>query len=228
MSIEIIRRLNDYGRRLLRLESQERRQTFGRDVLGPVDYVHFQDTTIPTGYSWAGSPFATPGAGQVEFGNKGDYLVASSVGALAFMYRSVSVYLGRSISARVVMANGGDIGIRIDDGTDNNYSELNLYHVGATNVTEARCRTRSGGGAVTTLHSSSFGDGEIPRVITIIATNNAGQHIDNFGFINEAGGGLLVAASLSAAWSVTRAGLIFKRDSGVDIAYCDWLYTDMT
>lgn len=227
--VDIVRRIKDLAARVGRLESAEHRTAFGRDVLGPVDYIHFRESTAPAGYSWAsGAVFTTPGAGTYTYGHKSDYLKLTTVGALAFLYRSVTTYLSKTISARVFLGDAGAIGLRIDDGTDNNYSEFNIYHAGGTNVAEVRCRNRVGAGAVTTLHSSSAGLGELPRVISISMSNNAGQHIDYFSFLNEAGQAFAIASAASASWAVTRAGILVKRDSGSGSSFCDWLYTDMT
>lgn len=107
-------------------------------------------TTTPTGWSWAGSPFVTPATIQT-INSTWLRLAGMTSGQRSFFYKT-------SVANQVVFAimpaldtttNGMHIGIRFDDGTDNNYSEVVLQYSSSGTPFRVYYRHRIGGGTVT-------------------------------------------------------------------------------
>lgn len=112
----------------------------------PTSEAHdFTSTSLPSGWSWAGSPFVTP-TQSVEYGTL--LKVIPGATSRSYMYKPS----GNDISANGIMwtADAGSyIGCRYDDGTDNNYAECCLY-CNALDDIRIMTRVRTGGGSVTT------------------------------------------------------------------------------
>lgn len=214
-------------RRIQKLEAREHRTTFARNALGDVDYEHFQSGAAPVGYSWSfTAPFTTPGVGTFSYNHKSDYLMLVGVGALAFLRKSVTTYLDTSFSARFIIANNGAIGIRADDNSDNNYTEINFYHAGGVNI-EVRLRSRAGGGAVSTDFSGAITDSSLAVCAQLNFFNNSGSnHQDYARILTETGSNINIGNTASVAWAIARVGLLVRRDAGSGVSFCDWMYTD--
>lgn len=113
---------------------------------------HFRETTIAeTGMFWAGAPFVTPAAGSITLENS--ILNVSTTGR-AFLYQQLpatNTYDKRASVALRSYTVGDMIGLRLDDGGDNNYLEVVLRVSQASpTLWNVRTRRRAGGGAVTT------------------------------------------------------------------------------
>lgn len=181
--------------------------------------------------AWAGAPFATPT----------DVMLLDSIlrvmiddGNRAFLYQPMKSWqiMDKLASVALRSAHLGDqVGLRLDDGTDNNYIEVNLRCSQASPTLWAvRTRRRAGGGAVTTqdgddmhtdpgnvlrmwLDGTPFDEEDTWNVIPGLHTN--------MGFE-----GLMFKplASLAAnAFIPTRAGIIFDPPAeGELVALVDW------
>ena len=111
------------------------------------DY-HFDGSSLPSGYAWASSPFATPTSVDLTSYPSLLYL-SNSASARSFLYKSTiptSISFLKCFITYVPGSKYGFIGVRYDDGTDNNYVELGLYTLGNT-TWKHRIYYRAGGGA---------------------------------------------------------------------------------
>jgi hypothetical protein len=113
---------------------------------------HFRSGAAPAGYSWQGSPFAgTPY--YLSWASPADFAQIAVAGGTDRVFfsmpiaNSAAAWQGRALSARIRTANGSEAGLRIDDGTDNNYSEV--YLTATSMVTTVSMRNRVGGGTPT-------------------------------------------------------------------------------
>lgn len=133
------------------------------DGYADFDY-HFDDSSLPAGHSWAGAPFVTPSTVDLTSYPSVMFL-QNTTGARSFLYTTTiptnTSYLNCFIN---YVPNGkyGFVGVRYDDGTDNNYVELGLLSVVAT--WKHRIYYRTGGGSVNTLDGSN--DITLPFAIT--------------------------------------------------------------
>jgi len=169
----------------------------------------FDDTTIPTGYAWAGAPFGTPAT--VDFTTYASIMRLSHSAALrAFLYSStipsVSIYC---ICGWITGGASSFIGFRADDGSDNNYFEWLL-----SGDLKGTIRTRVGGGAVATVQGSAL---PIPMLYGIRAYKNGTLH-SSWGahtYLTIPWQGAPVqalqasSATSTASWTPTRFGILF-------------------
>lgn len=222
-------KISDMERQIKTLQAREHRTTFGRNVLGAVEYEHFRNDAAPADYFWSvTAPFAVPGVGTFSYNHKSDYLRLVGVSALGFLRKTVTTYLNTSFSARFVIANNGAMGIRADDNSDNNYTELNFYHAGGMNI-EVRLRSRAGGGAVSTDFSGVISDSSLAVCAQLNFFNNTGSnHQDYARLLTETGSNINIGNTASVAWAISRVGLLARRDAGSGVSFCDWMYTDAT
>jgi hypothetical protein len=109
----------------------------------------FNTDALPAGYAWAGAPFATPSTVDLTTYPSMLTLSQATTDIRAFLYTSTIpgstllpvIYCGWSLGSATSM-----IGIRMDDGSDNNYIEWLL-----SGDLKGTMRTRVGGGAVATV-----------------------------------------------------------------------------
>lgn len=113
----------------------------------------FDDGSMPNGWMWAGAPFVTPGV--ISFSNP-SILTLGLTGATgserAFLYRTTQADLTHLLCMMHASAVDSFVGIRHDDGTDDNYVEF-VVGVSQANPTNWQLilRHRSCGGAVTVV-----------------------------------------------------------------------------
>lgn len=129
-----------------------------------LDY-HFDDNALPAGHSWAGAPFVTPST--VNLTSHPSFMVlTNNSGARSFLYTSTIPTSTSFLKALIEYVPGsyyGFIGLRYDDGTDNNYVEFGLYTLSGY-TWKHRIYKRTGGGAVTTIDAT--GEMNVPLTIT--------------------------------------------------------------
>lgn len=122
-----------------------------------VDVQLSPDEHFNTGYgilnAWAGAPFVTPTTSSFSF--KSIALIHDSTpNNRAFRYETVSLAAGVNARCRARLQAGSFVefaGLRLDDGSDNNYIEFGIRSLGVTSgLAEMISRYRLGGGAVTT------------------------------------------------------------------------------
>jgi len=170
---------------------------------------------------WAGAPFATP----TTVWSYPSCVSMTCNGTLrAFRYRTGTlnaVQAGKF--AMLTNAVGAFIGLRIDDGTDNNCAELALRYT-ALNQYDVISRYRTGGGAVTTTVHKLI---EYPIWI-VLDMYPVGSQWSNWGawgdmFVDSPGGYILNFSS-GFTWTPARKGLVFNAvNAGTWQAHlCDW------
>jgi len=113
---------------------------------------HFREATIAeTAMAWAGAPFAAPAAATFA-----DSILTVTTAGRAFLFQDMAAtntYDKLASVALVTNTVGDYVGLRLDDGSDNNYLEVVLYCSQAS-PTQWIVRTRRReAGAVTTQDS---------------------------------------------------------------------------
>ena len=218
--------LDDRLRRVERAEAPSRLDVMDfNNVAGYAAWpplTHFRDSTIPAGFSWAsGGKFV--GAPTVE--SYSQSILEVGLGAtteVAFLYQSLINTTSKRAAVGINTTSAGLlVGVRLDDGSDNNYKEVVLE----SNVTASRsyCQvgaySRTGGGAVS---SSLLGEIQIGGlyIVSMAITGTAwsawsirpqigmlGGRGNNFWIPNaDPSGG-------NVSWTPTRAGLVFYAGS---------------
>jgi hypothetical protein len=115
----------------------------------------FEGSTIPAGWAWAGAPFSTPPTVTVSSSVLACKLAASTE---AFLYKSFQSGDNNRMSMVGLQSNYAtvQIGIRLDDGSDNNYASCILeITTGVPSVWQCRVKYRTGGGAINYVNGSS-------------------------------------------------------------------------
>lgn len=195
---------------------------------------HFTSASLPTGFSWAGSPFATPST--VNNNLYSDYLrlvQSSSTPTRHFLCKTISnsasSWQNRWIKGRFIAGGKVEIGFRVDDGTDNTYAELFVNGAASDGTCTVTFRQRLGGGAVTTT-----------SVPTTFLANTAvelqllsywsGSYYAFYGYLlSETGLGVNVSgfntASLSGIPATGRVGVHFANTGLANPGFVDWINT---
>ena len=112
----------------------------------------FDTQALPSGWSWAGTPFVTPAVSYI--GTSYLQLQHSVSGGRAFLLppspapTQTTKHLFGIVTNWGTSAQNTYVGYRLDDGTDNNYLEEVLAK-DSQNSYSLLTRTRSGGGTVT-------------------------------------------------------------------------------
>lgn len=192
------------------------------NMINPMDTLvsHFTDGTTPSGYAWAN---------DAVFGSTPDNLTLNSQNHWLFAYQNTTTkrgFLYRSavtttrIGARVQVTTSGSAGLRIDDGTDNNYFELWWAHSsGAT--ADLKWRARTGGGAVTTTTLLAIG---VWEALPIALLANYSASWTAVAYIITPTKNLVGVNSLAAlTWTPSRAGLLINPAQSAGAGWCDWL-----
>jgi hypothetical protein len=188
---------------------------------------HFDDATIPAWGSWAAYLSGAPSGASTEnlesnsawHVNVGD----DDTGAKCFYYQAVTAAAAGQALARVMVEYDSTVGIRMDDGTDNNYVEVYVTHNSAYYINVVT-RYRTGGGAVTTTTVITAIEKPIYRLLSLRATGTAWTNwsarldfgVDALVYIATIVSGL--------AWTPTGVGLFFsKGTNGTERgAFVDW------
>ncbi|GAP10624.1 hypothetical protein BECAL_01797 [Bellilinea caldifistulae] len=178
----------------------------------------FTSSSAPSGWQWAGSPFVTPPG--VTFGYSGTLLRAYNISGSfrAFFYKTPvpSLYSYSALCGFDVGSGSADIGIRLDDGTDNNYAEVvwrNIYSTTDPNI-RVHIRMRTGGGTVVETEVTNMRLAYIPAFdrLTLIAFGTRWSSwdpraaIDN---INIRLSGSQVPGS-NVSWTPQRVGIVIS------------------
>lgn len=202
---------------------------------------HFRpgETTGPgegslAAFAWQGTPFTTPVF--VSYAHNNDYLRWYHSGAARFLLsrpitNSAAAWQNKTIVGRMAATYNGAIGLRIDDGTDNNYAEIYLDATAADAGQRLRFSYRSGGGAVVTntaapvLLQGSF------VVLRLSCLYSAGTYAI-FGYsVNEAGGSNnMIGFNATVSWcpAAGRVGLVGRTAGESNSQRCDWFYNEFT
>jgi len=230
--------INSDGKMLCALDAHpdsDGRGLFARFVnrLGISNYGdHFRSGVIPAGYAWQGAPFGgTPATLSYSF--NGDFMGAGPAASTRyFLSRAVTNaaanWQNKQIYGRFNAGSNGRCGLRFDDGTDNNYSQV--YVTGEANnaTVTVTYQYRTGGGAVTTATSAlNLPAGEF--ICLILRMNYSAPNYMALAYLlGEHGGTVTIGGFMNAvAWAPVagRAGVFVENPSGAwaNYTFTDWL-----
>lgn len=191
---------------------------------------HFRGTAIDNPWTWAGAPFDTPD--QIEVGDS-LLRVNCDAGERAFLYYDYADVPTGCKLASVALGLSSDVagifcGLRLDDGSDDNYVELTLYLSSTTpDQWIVRRRYRTGGGGVGTNDGDTM---SIPTamVLHMHLTGTKWSSWDIVSLLHTPFGitGTMYkqGSSRTATFTPTRCGLIF--DNAADQSNTNWMAVD--
>ena len=184
---------------------------------------HFRSGVIPTGFSWiADGTFNGAPAGILDYDHQGTYLRVQADNTPHFLADAITTYADRNFYARLRTGWFTEIGVRLDDGSDNNYTEIILDpdNIGAYNVD---FRYRAGGGAVTDVPGPLYPASElvVVRLLWLSATPavygyTIGENGDSVNMTGFNTGAL--------AWTPARVGIKVQVNGG-SAGIVDWFYS---
>jgi len=218
------------------LEMWERLTTYHYGGVAAVND-HFRGSALLAGWNWAAAPFVVP-----TFSLADSILTVSFAAAnRAFLYQSVpeiAINNSDKLASVSLLANTVDFGagLRLDDGSDNNYVEV-VLRVSQVSPTQwaVQGRSRIGGGAVNTVNGDAL-DAPLAYVLLMNVYGQMwngwgiyphlktpmGHHAEMFKPAADPAGG-------AAVWTPTRVGLIFDNVAGGkawEKAFVDWCILD--
>jgi hypothetical protein len=176
---------------------------------------HFDVSSMPAGFTWAGSPFVTPST--ASFALPSQMFISNTGSWRAFLYGTLptaGAYLQTVINYLAGTSNYGFVGLRYDDGSDNNYIELGLYNYGWS-YHVAKIYKRIGGGAVTeTTDAVNF---YMPQMF-VVSTAQYGTKWSSWGCnlnlgLTGQGATALIAYRIGVSglsFTPTRFGIVFR------------------
>lgn len=238
MSNDLIIRLAEeiaaLKQRVAELERQERPTALDTaDALSTLRVVtsvddHFRGTSLGAGWVWAGAPFVTPTA---TLSLSTLRVTALTSAQRAFLYRSSfstsAWYAALNLTSLSV---GYAAGLRLDDGTDNNYVEA-VLRVSQSTPTQwqFQVRWRTGGGAISTANGNTIAE---PGSFALIS-QRSGTAWSSWGLALLAQqlpalGGLHWnpnSAVSGLTWTPTRAGIVVDGGGSAaafNTAHIDW------
>ena len=191
---------------------------------------HFRGAALLGAWAWAGAPFVVPGFASPN----SSYLQVAVMAAASrsFLWQA-DPGTGRRLLAVALAARTLDFacGIRIDDGSDNNYAEIVLRVSQALpNQWDVETRSRIGGGAVAVVNADTL----TSPLTYVLQMDVDGTQWTAWGIETElgsepAGGTMLKNALVGGAWNwtPTRTGIIIDAPAGVlpaDSALVDWYF----
>lgn len=172
---------------------------------------HFRGSSLNPNWSWAGAPFATPAtvsvAGSIlnvsNFGPGRAFLWTPYVTSSATWLASVALYSAVTDHCA---------GVRLDDGTDNNYVEA-VLKVNSTTPVDwlMQFRRRAGGGLVVAT-SGNVLTAPLNYVVRLYLSGTlwSSWNVTPLLQVGMGQSGLMpIAGTTGLTWTPTRAGLIF-------------------
>lgn len=155
---------------------------------------------------FAGAPFET---GNYNFNTPSVLqMYGTAVDKRQFLYKTVSISTAQNNAANAVVSAGVNVslaGMRVDDGTDNNYLEFGMRTTGlAYGALSFYTRKRTGGGAVTT---TQVGLANLPAIIPY-AVRIFSVSGTNFCYIKGVASGWTFMAGESYGYTITRRGIV--------------------
>lgn len=188
---------------------------------------HFRSGSIPSGFTWQAGTFATPSSIQYSF--QGEYLAVADGTSLGFLAKTgVTTYLNKRILMRTIVSQNTSLGMRFDDGTDNNYYQAYLVYSSSGQGT-LKMQQRTGGGAVTTTSVVTVFLNELLTLMLYCVSGGIG-HTPYFYIVNETSDVANLTSGTNVAWAVSRVGIVLNADSASKGGYgfCDWFYHNFT
>lgn len=195
---------------------------------------HFRGSAVSSSWTWAGAPFVVPTVSLA----RSVLTVSFAAAGRAFLYQGGITSNPKQVSVTLQSWTVDfAAGLRLDDGSDNNYAEVVLRTDVASTPTQWRtqARYRTGGGAVSVVNGASI---YVPEFY-LVRLSIWGTPWGAWGFrpfLAGPHGGLIWSpstdlAGLAAAWAPTRVGLIFDNAVGAsrtNYALVDWCDVDVT
>lgn len=227
---ELYRKMAAMERRLDRLrlpeaETRDERLIFERmsNRLGISTYTdHFRSGSIPTGFGWVADGDFNGAPAVLNYHWQGTYMVTVSDNTPHFLADAITVYSGQDFYARMRAGNTTEIGVRLDDGSNDNYAEMILDPDGLGAYTvDFRCR--AGGGAVTDVPGPTYPASEF----CIARLGYGSQSARVYGYVlAEDGNSVYIDGATTGviAWTPARVGIKVQIDGG-NLASCDWFYS---
>lgn len=189
---------------------------------GDLTYLeHFDGSSMPARFTWAGSPFVTPTT--INHSTNSQLIISNTGTWRAFLYDTAlptnNSYLQSVIRYVAGVTNYGFVGLRYDDGSDSNYIELGLYNYGS-GYHVCKIYKRSGGGAVT--ETTDTVNHYLPHMF-VIGTSQWGTEWTNWGCnlnlgLTNQGAKVLLAYRIGVAsltWTPSRFGIAFRGNAEV-------------
>lgn len=124
-------------------------------------------STTPSGWSWAGTPFSTPTVSIIN----GTWLrqTGMSGSERTFFSRSLVDQSFYNVIASLDTNNNGFYsGVRLDDGSDNNYVELVWWYSTSGSPIRVYLRQRTGGGTVTETDQTTLANAYTDRYTWLV------------------------------------------------------------
>lgn len=186
---------------------------------------HFRSGVIPAGFAWIADGTFNGVPAALDYSYSDTYFAIASDATPHFLADAITVYEGAHFAARLSTGVTTEIGIRIDDGTDNNYAEIILdpNNLGAYN---ADFRFRAGGGAVTDNAGPLYSCTEfvIVNLYWLAATSTIlGYTIGEPNTLININGW----STGVVGWTASRVGIKVQVNDG-NYAYCDWFYSTLS
>jgi hypothetical protein len=186
-------------------------------------------------YAWLNSgSFYTPDANSpfyLSYNYQSDYLrigAENTTPKYTFLYRTASLANPDIVAARIVPGTSAEIGIRIDDGTDNDYVEYKLVNLGTAGHTLLRKTFRENGGSATDTDFADYLPGSYPVILGLYVFSSTSIR---FFLYHEVGTYVYTHASqtINASYfplSSARVGIVTKNSGSLSgYGFIDWLWT---
>lgn len=193
---------------------------------------HFRSGSIPSGFAWAGSPFIT--GDILDYDARSDFLetgITSGGSGRSFLYKAITnaeaSWSNKHVSARCRAGNTGKVGIRVDDGSDDNYFEFYLKGTGTQQTLHTNIR--AGGGSET--ESSALLAMPQTELLTLqLYVNKYGSDWYIQPYVVSEDGGSIYGALNAIAWAPAsgRQGLMLRYLANYDAGVFDWFYYTFT
>lgn len=173
-------------------------------------------TTLPDGWTWAGSPFVTPPSIQI-IGSTILVATGYTSASRSYLYRSVPG--GTNLFAGFYLQSVATtyVGIRLDDGTDNNYAEAVLRMDASSHIAFVQMRYRTGGGTVNEIAPANMQGNWLLLTRAHINFNILGTQWTSWGFkpnLRTTYGTIYPTNNVSGlTWTPTRAGIVIQSSS---------------
>ena len=190
---------------------------------GPGVYTdHFRSGVIPAGFAWqVAAPF--DGVPPVlDYSYRGSYLRAAgdNTGNDYFLADTIATYDGKELTARIHVGHNTRCGLRIDDGSDNNFVRYGFWSDDQAGQWLYYSHRTGGGGVVDNLLNAPWPHDEY-HVLRLLRSGG-----NTYGWlVGEEGDSIYAVNGTNAtAWVPTRVGFHFWSSNG-HLFYCDWFYS---
>jgi len=184
---------------------------------------HFRSGVIPTGFSWINDGTFNGTPAVLDYSWRSSFLSVRSDTTPHFLARTITTYSGLSFWARLRTGRTTEIGIRADDGSDDNYVEIILDpdDLGGYNVD---FRYRAGGGAVTDVGGPYYATSEF---VVVRLYYYAGTPAVYGYTIPEDGESINITGFNTPAivWTPSRVGIKVQVNGG-NPGMMDWFYNE--